>query len=138
MRVRIILTGVFLSLLGSVVLLAQAPDPPAPPPFSPVASLETLMQAQEDHFHQISKLLDDTDARGRARRLAATAEIMAELANVSAYHRDRKAFRAFAIEVRDRAVELAREAGKAANADETRMRAIFQKIEANCTGCHDL
>lgn len=124
--------------LGSVVLLAQAQSRPALKAFTPVAPLDSLMQGQQAYFHEIYDLLDHPKARGRSARLARAAELMAELANVSAYHEDRQDFRDFAIDVRDRALELAKEAKKRSRADEARMRAVFEKINDNCTACHDL
>jgi hypothetical protein len=102
--------------------------------FKPVASVHALMEAQEHHFEEIKELLLNESAENRAKNLESEAEILAELANVNFYHKDRRDYQDWAASVRRDAVNLA----KAAKAgDNSGMRELYKSINTTCNDCHD-
>lgn len=106
--------------------------------FKPAASIEALMHGQDMAFQNLGRLLEDKQARNRANALFLDAELLAELANVNIYHKDKADYRAFATIVRDTALDLAREARKRNQADEARMKSLYDKLNETCLACHDV
>lgn len=106
--------------------------------FKPVASVHSLMEGQDQHFANIMDLLDNPKAKKRAKHIVVEAEVLAELANVNIRNRDKDDYRAWATAVRDKSLELAKEADKGSTADEKRLRTIYKQINDTCTACHDM
>ena len=105
--------------------------------FKPAASLHALMSGQVQHFMAIGELIADPGAKGRAGRLRVEAELLAELANVNIYHRDKTDYRGWAAELRDTSLALAAEARKKPP-DQDRMVSLHAKLKATCGACHDV
>ena len=105
--------------------------------FKPVASVHALMEGQGNAFNALSLLLKDPEAPQRLPRLRSSAELLAELANVNTFNSDEADYVRFAEELRGTAMELSKEAAKAAKADDTKMRGLYDKLKITCTNCHD-
>ncbi len=108
-----------------------------PKAFRPAASVHALMQGQGRFFEGITQLLEDAAARDRADRLTVEAELLAELANVNRHNQREVDYIEWAGQLRDTALELAREAKKKKDADEARMRKLHKKLKSVCIACHD-
>ncbi len=115
----------------------SAPPGATPKAFKPAASVHSLMQGQGRFFEGITQLLEDPTARDRADRLMVEAELLAELANVNRHNQSEVDYIEWAGQLRDTALELAREAKKKKDADEARMRKLHKKLKATCLACHD-
>lgn len=116
---------------------AQTPPAPAAAPFKPVSELEHLMEGQELHFKAIDELLKDTAAKDRLKRLAMHADILAELANVNTFNKDKSDYKTWAGQVRDLSSKLAAEADKKAGVSEDELKSLRKQISDTCTSCHD-
>ena len=100
------------------------------------------MHGQRTFFKEIGKALKNPpnpkeeyeDEHG----LEEAAEVLAELANVNRYNKDKEDYRAWATELRDTALQLAREARKKKDADRKRIQKLFMKLKDTCTACHDV
>jgi len=66
------------------------------------------------------------------------AEVLAELANVNTFHKDKADYRGWAATLRDTSLELATEAQKKKDADESRLASLFKKLKKTCMACHDM
>ena len=108
-----------------------------PKAFKPAASVHSLMQGQGRFFEGITQLLEDPTARDRVGRLMVEAELLAELANVNTHNRREADYVEWAGQLRDTALELAREAKKKKDADEARMKKLHKKLRSTCMACHD-
>jgi cytochrome c556 len=107
--------------------------------FKPVASLDSLMRGQEQQFEALKTLLGDTNARGRTAGLVRAAELLAELANVNHQHAEKRAdYNEWTIKMRTLALDIAGEAKKRQNADDTKMKTLLGEIEATCNACHNV
>lgn len=105
--------------------------------FKPVASVGALMHGQLSFFKKISKSLESPASEDRNHELEHAAEVLAELANVNRLNKDKEDYRGWATDLRETALELAREAAKLTAADDVRMKKLTQKMKASCTACHD-
>jgi len=134
-----ILTTVF--LLASRVGLAQATpapqDVPDRGPFKPVAELEMLMEAQESHLHGMEDALK-TPGEKAFKVVRFHAQVLAELANVNRFHRDKADYVSWATQLRDTALELAGKAAQGSDADTGAMLGLVEKLKSTCTACHDV
>ncbi|MBI4719317.1 MAG: cytochrome c [Planctomycetes bacterium] len=125
--------------LSCLTLLAGEPAgaPPTTNGFKPVATVHSLMYGQLTHFQAIEQLIADAGAKDRHKRLGHEAELLAELANLNSLQRDKADYRAWATDLRETALELAREAGKKKDADDKAMLAKLERIKTICSACHD-
>ena len=138
---RTALTMVLLAgCVWCLTLVARADSGSAAPPgsFKPVASLEGLMYGQKHHFKAMSKLVKNRNAKNRGERLALEAQVLAELANVNTYHKDKADYRGWAETLRDTSLELATEAEKKKDADQSRLESLRKKLKKTCVACHDM
>ena len=109
----------------------------SPVSFKPVASLYSLMEGQDMHFSALGVLIDQPDAKNRTKRLIVEAELLAELAHVNTLTRNKEDYRAWASEVRDLSLDLARLASKRDSNGQEEMRLLYRKINKTCLKCHD-
>lgn len=123
-----------------LTLVARADSGSAAPSgsFKPAASLDGLMYGQVQHFKAIGKLVKNKNAEDRAERLAMEAQVLAELANVNIYHKDKADYRGWAETLRDTSLELATEAEKKKDADQSRLESLHKKLKKTCMACHDI
>ena len=138
---KMALTGCLLAgCFWCLTLAARADSAQKVPPvkvFKPAASLHALMIGQGRQFEAITDLLADKNARNRSGKLAERAELLAELGNVNTFHRTESDYVGWAGELRETALELAREAKKRKDAAEGRMQDLYKQLKATCIACHD-
>ena len=123
-----------------LTLVARADSDPGPPSdsFKPAASIDALMYGQSHHFKELGQLVKNKNAKDRADRLAMEAEVLAELANVNSFHKDKADYRGWAETLRDTSLELATEARKKKDADQSRLESLHKKLKKTCMACHDM
>ena len=102
--------------------------------FKPVAPVESLMHAQDEHFTAIRDLIGNPDADKRFERMAHQAFILAELGNVNQYNRKAKDYQGWARALRDDAKDLAMAASAE---DEDAIRDAARRVNSDCKSCHD-
>ena len=105
-------------------------------PFKPVSSIESLMHGQGVFFKDIRKELQQPASKKRNKEIFEAAEVLAELANVNRFNRNKDDYRSWAMQVRNLSLELAAAATKGDATDE-QLNAIVQKMSATCGACHD-
>jgi hypothetical protein len=133
--------GVLVVVFSGLTFLANAQSETssaADRGFKPAASIEALMHGQNLAFQNLGRLIEDKQAKNRANAIFLDAELLAELANVNIHHKDKADYRAFATTVRDTALDLAREARKRGEADEGKMKSLYDKLNLTCLACHDV
>ena len=138
---RTALTMVLLAgCVWCLTLVARADSDPSPQSdsFKPAASLDGLMYGQAQHFKTVGQLVRNKNAKDRADRLAMEAEVLAELANVNTFHKDKDDYRGWAETLRDTSLELAKEAQKKKDADQSRLESLHKKLKKTCMACHDM
>lgn len=106
--------------------------------FKPVAPVGSLMHGQMVFFKEITEQLGKPAGGERNHEIAESAGVLAELANVNRHNKDKEDYRGWATSLRDTALELAKEAGKADAADNARMNKLIQTMKATCAACHDV
>lgn len=106
-------------------------------PFKPVSSIESLMHGQGVFFKDIRKELKQPASKKRNKEIFEAAEVLAELANVNRFNRNKDDYRSWAIQVRDFSLELA-SAAKKGDATDEQLNAIVQKMGDTCGACHDV
>ncbi len=136
MALTMCLMGGCIWCLALVTGADSAPPGAASDRFKPVAAVESLMHGQKTFFKEIGQALHNTSDPDRSEEIEEAAEVLAELANVNRLNNDKPDYRAWATQLRDTALQLAREADKK-NADEKRMKTLFQKLKDTCSACHD-
>ncbi len=104
--------------------------------FKPVASIHGLMNGQALLFKSIRKATTDKATPQRRERIEGYAEALAELANVNTYHSEKEDYLAWAGQMRDTALELAKEAEKS-DADDAKMKKLMATLKNTCGDCHD-
>lgn len=112
--------------------------------FEPVAPVHDLMEAQGYHFKEITgkirsrksdpEIKDEKQAKEDFKLMGRHAYILAELANVNQYNKDKEDYGKWAREVRDMCVELAKVA-KEENVEKADK--LGRAIHAKCGECHD-
>ena len=122
-------------LMVSRVDSAQ-PTAAASRPYKPVASVHGLMNGQALLFKSIHKATTDKATPQRRERIEVYAEALAELANVNTYNSQKKDYQAWAGQLRDTALDLAKEAEKS-DADDARMTKLVASMKNTCGACHD-
>lgn len=132
-------------LIGSCVwclaLVAGAdrdPQASATGSFEPVAPIHSLMFGQMTFFKHIGEALKEPADSERNEEIEEAAEVLAELANVNRLNKDKDDFRRWATQLRDTALELAREAGKEGGADDEQLRGLLERLKETCMSCHDV
>ncbi|MFQ5494472.1 MAG: hypothetical protein ACE5EX_03745 [Phycisphaerae bacterium] len=115
----------------------SAHSAPAIGSFKPVATVESLMHGQKHYFKAINRKLRKKNSPKRNGDIAEAAEVLAELANVNRYNKDKDDYRTWATQLRDTALELAREAKKKADASDDRMQTLLASLKSACGACHD-
>lgn len=130
----IILSGVVL-MSGGMALRVAGQDG-AHAAFKPAASVDALMHGQQDQFKTINELVNNPAAKDRGKKLAVAAELLAELANVNSYNKDKADYQAWARDLRETSLSLAKEARKPDAKDED-LKATVGRIKAICQACHD-
>ena len=143
-RIMIRRTALTIVLLAGCVwcltLVARADSEPSSQSdsFKPAASIDALMYGQSQHFKTVGQLVKNKSAKDRADRLAMEAEVLAELANVNTFHKDKADYRGWAETLRDTSLELAAEARKKKDADQSRLESLRKKLKKTCIACHDM
>ncbi len=136
----------FIAVPGALVLVTGPGSATASPqaqnvvdrgPFKPVADLEMLMEAQGAHLEGIEGALKSGGDKAM-KSVRFHAEVLAELANVNRYHKDKADYVGWATQLRDTAMELARKADDAAGADAASLAPLVTKLKDTCTACHDV
>ncbi len=105
--------------------------------FTPVAGVAALMHGQMTFLKEIGKAMGNKSNPDRNEGIAASAEVLAELANVNRFNKNKEDYRGWATQLRDTALQLAGEADKKEKADESHMKKLFQEIKNTCVACHD-
>jgi len=108
------------------------------PTYKPVSQVQFLMEGQKMHFKAAAGMVKNKNAEERYEHIQMNAEVLAELANVNTYNKDKEDYRRWAAQVRDLALKLSAEAGKESKADENTMRKILTEINDTCVSCHDV
>ncbi len=106
--------------------------------FTPVASVQSLMHGQMTFLREIGKALGNMSDPERNEGIQESAEVLAELGNVNRFNKNKDDYRAWATQLRDTAIQLAREADKKQKANESHMKKLFQEIKNTCVACHDV
>lgn len=106
--------------------------------FTPVASVSSLMHGQGKFFKEISQALGNMSNPERNEEIGYSAEVLAELANVNRFNKNKEDYRGWATQLRDKALQLAREADKKEKANESHMKKLFQEMKNTCVACHDV
>jgi len=107
------------------------------PAFKPAASVDALMHGQQDQLKAISDLVANKTAKDRGKNIAVAAELLAELANVNAYNKDKADYQAWARDLRDTSLTLSKDARKPDVKDEDLKKAV-DRIKTICQACHDV
>ena len=138
-RTTIIFGLVGLVLLGSLVAYASqsAQADNSAKGFKPALSVHHLMEGQGFVFGQIHDALTNANAPRRLKTIEAGSAVLAELANVNTLNSDKQDYQAWASELRDIALALAKEADKKADADDKQMNELFKQMKNKCGACHD-
>lgn len=105
--------------------------------FKPVASVESLMHGQGKFWKEITEWLQKPASEHRSAELVESAEVLAELANVNRFNKDKEDYRAWATKLRDTAMAFAAEAKKK-EVDETALRTLRATMKNACADCHDM
>ena len=105
--------------------------------YKPVASMHGLMNGQAMLFKNIHEALTHKATPQRRGRIGVNAEVLAELANVNTYNSEKEDYQAWAAQLRDTALELAKEAEKS-DADDARMNKLLNTLKNTCSACHDV
>ena len=108
------------------------------PPFTPVASVESLMHGQKTFFKAVAKELAKPASADRNHEIHEAVEVLAELANVNRYNNKKKDYRAWATKLRDTALEMAAETKKKDDVDTGRLQELYQSMKDTCAACHDV
>ena len=138
MALTVVLFAACVWCLAFVTRVDSAPPALADGSFKPVASINGLMTGQILAFKQLQQSLNGKKGADRPKAIQLTSEALAELANVNTYNGEKDDYRGWAAQLRDTALELAGEAKKKDNADETKMKSLLATLEATCKSCHDV
>jgi len=103
-------------------------------PYKVVAPVNTLMIAQAQHLGQMKDLITDESAEERFVKLRVQSFILAELCNLNAFRATKDDYRGWAVEARDKSLDLARAAQKN---DDSNFKTLFKEIRTTCKNCHD-
>lgn len=121
----------------TLVTRADSSQEALPDVYHPVASVEALMVGQAHFFKEIRKNLKTLNDPGAIHEIEEAAQVLAELANVNRYNKNKADYRQWATELRDTAMQLAGEADKKKNADLARMNNLVGSMKQTCGACHD-
>ncbi len=105
-------------------------------PFKPVASVHGLMYGQGLLFKKLNEELAKKDDPERFEHIEAYSEALAELANVNSLNSDKQDYQAWAMQLRDTAIDLSKEAKKS-DASDAHMNKLLTKLKNTCGACHD-
>ena len=106
--------------------------------FEPAAPISALMYGQQTFYKTLRSELATPATAGRNGEIAYAAGVLAELANVNRHHNDKADYRQWATKLRDTALDLAKEASKTTQADNTQMNKLYLSIKQTCANCHDI
>ncbi len=137
MSFLVVLVGVSLCSVCLVAWAGGLDDKASVLKFKPVAPVESLMHAQDDHFTEIKDYIAMSDEKEPKRfdYMAHQAFILAELGNVNQFNRKAKDYQGWAKAIRDEALALADAAMKK---DQEAVKAAAKRIHSNCKSCHDV
>ncbi len=127
-------------VLGMVVLagVSNAENGTAPGAFKPVAKVSSLMHGQGMLFKRIKKAIAVAETPHRLGVIKNYSQVLAELSNVNQYNETKADYQAWARELRDEALALSAEAGKAENASNAKLKKLFRALKSTCGDCHDV
>ena len=111
---------------------------PGPITFKPAASIHSLMFGQQTFYKRLKQELAKPATAGRNEDIHHAAEALAELGNVNRHHRDKADYVQWATQLRDIALDLAKEAAKKTPSDDDRMKKLYLSIKQTCADCHDV
>jgi cytochrome c556 len=106
-------------------------------PFKPVAEVESIMHGQNIFFKEITEQLEKPAGEKRNKELFESAQVLAELANVNRFNKDKDDYRNWATQLRDTALEFAAGARMNDRAGEDRMKPLYNRMKGICQSCHD-
>ncbi len=137
MAFLVVLVGASLCSVCLVAWAGGPDDEAAALKFKPVAPVQSLMHAQDEHFTAIMDYIATTDEKDPKRfdNMAHQAFILAELGNVNQFNKPREDWRGWAKAIRDEAIALADAAMKK---DQDAVKAAARQIHGTCTSCHDV
>lgn len=130
-----IFSGLLLVVCGcALTVVAQNGAAPA---FKPAASVDALMHGQQDQFKTINELVNNKAAKDRGKNIGVAAELLAELANVNSFNKDKADYQAWARDLRDTSLALSKDARKPDAKDED-LKKTVERMKAICKACHDV
>lgn len=137
MAFLVVLVGASLCSVCLVAWAGGPDDEAAALKFKPVAPVQSLMHAQDDHFTAIMDYIASSDEKDPKRfdHMAHQAFILAELGNVNQFNRKAKDYRGWAKAMRDEALALADAALKK---NQEAVKVAARRIHGNCKSCHDV
>lgn len=123
--------------VGALVFLTHDTSAQAPAAgYKPVASVHGLMHGQNIVFARIQDAINNEGTKKRAEQIEAFSEVLAELANVNTFTTQKDDYRKWAGELRDTALELAKEGKKKGELDGAKMKQLVERMKATCEACH--
>ncbi len=103
-------------------------------PFKPVAEIESIMHGKNIFFKEITEQLEKPAGEKRNQEMFESAQVLAELANVNRFNKEKDDYRNWATQLRDTALEFAASAKKA---EQDKLKNLYQKMKGTCQACHD-
>lgn len=129
--------GMVTLAVGALVLLTRDTSAQAPAAgYKPVSSVHGLMNGQNIVFARIQDAINNEGTKKRSEQIEVFSEVLAELANVNTFNAQKDDYRKWAGELRDTALELAKEGKKKGEMDAAKMKALVEKMKATCEACH--
>lgn len=116
---------------------AESGEPAPAVPFKPVAKVDAVMTGQGLVFKELQKAINVSKDPKRPEAIAHLSEALAELSNVNIYHAEKDDYRKWATELRDTALQLAKEAETKPAPDNAKMKALLGTLDKTCNACHD-
>lgn len=121
---------------------SRAAKPDAKDCYKPVTPVNFLMEAQQEHWNQVvdrirSRKGEPDAAEAKVKEdfkiMERHAYVLGELANVNQFHSEKEDYRAWAVEMRDLCVALARAAREQ---DLRKADELGRRIHSTCNACH--
>ena len=118
---------------------STAGEPPSDAGFKPVAPLMVLMENVDDLYGEFPKIIREKDKdkdkeKKQLERLKKESQFLAELFNVSYFHKPEKDWRERAAKNREQFQKLAGQCEQ--GGDSKALKATIEAIDATCEACH--
>ena len=98
---------------------------------------ENILIRTKQFFKKLSEELSKPASKKRNHEIEEYAELLAELANVNRYNNDKEDYIAWATDLRDLSLSLAKEAEEK-DVDDNKMHNLHRQMKAKCGACHDV